>query len=98
MEIYPGDKFTRTVKVLWPDGPRWVDENTIKTWAYDAWYDHADYYRCNRCGKDILEKVDDCVHDADCTPIYTDNTPCPLSLEDCMAFLEDIGLVTFGKQ
>ena len=97
MEIYPGDKVTRTIKILWPDGPRWVPVATIMMWASDAYYNHADYYICNRCGQNTMEDKDWCEHDADCTPVWNNGTTEPRTLQESMDLLSDLGLVTFAK-
>jgi hypothetical protein len=70
---------------------------TVKSWAYDSWRNNADWYRCCACGMDAGVESQVCNHIADCTPVHTDGTSEPRSLEEAMAWLEDAGEVTFAK-
>lgn len=87
----------RSVKVLWPDGPRWVSAEQVKSWAYDSWYNNADWYRCCACGQNAATELEHCIHDADAKPVHNDGAPEPRSLEEAMAWLADTGEMTFAK-
>ena len=88
----------RSVRVLWPDGPRWVSAEQVKTWASDSWCNHADYNRCCACGQPVLTESATCDHYAADEPVYLDGTPRPRSLEEAMDWLSDTGEVTFARR
>jgi hypothetical protein len=44
-----------------------------------------------------MEDTDECMHDADYTPVWHGGTQAPKTLREAMDLLSDLGLVTFGK-
>jgi hypothetical protein len=85
----------RRVKIVYPER-RWVSAEQIKTWAHDSYHNNADWYRCCRCGGNSLTEGD-CAHEADCKPIYNDGRAEPITLEQCIEWLDSTGEVTFAR-
>lgn len=83
------------VKVLWPDGPRWIAEADVIGFAKDSYFNNAPRYRCTSCGGPSLVEGE-CLHD-DLEPIYDDGEECPSDLESAIAWLSDMGEFTFAK-
>lgn len=82
-------------KIIWPDR-RLVDADTLLMWGQDAYFNHADHYICDTCGQDT-RSLDDCLHEADCTPVWTDGTQRPTNDIEARELLDDLGVVTFGR-
>lgn len=86
----------RSMTVLWPDGPRTVDESTIRTWASDAYFNEAHHHLCSACRQRTTVEHAYCNHDGDSIPMYDPPRKRPVTLEECADFLDDMGLVTFA--
>lgn len=89
---------TRYVTILYPDH-RQVSEDTIKLWTSDSYYNNADWYKCMVCDGDMIREDTGCNHmESHGTPMYlNDDIMEPITLEDCINWLEDMGEVTFHK-
>lgn len=88
------------MKILYPDGPRQVDEETVLAWAWDSYANNADRLDCSQCGHDTRSDYDPtgCQHTGTATPVYFNPTPEPLTLEAAMDWLQDTGEATFAKE
>ena len=73
-----------------------VDENTIKEWAHDSYWNNAELYRCIDCGKSTRIKSD-CDYDK-YEPVYSNGEEKPVTFEDCIEWLSETGEVTFARQ
>jgi len=82
----------RQMLIIYPER-RIVTEDEIRVWAEDSYFNHADRYRCNRCGK-----TEECECVASRDPVYDDpDTRPPLTFAEQCDWLEDQGEVTFAR-
>lgn len=75
--------------MLAPNGPRQLDAGSIASWARDSYFEHADAHRCATCN--VLHRMDAgdvCDCDGQLIPAYDDGTVCPITLDECVAWLE----------
>ena len=57
----------------------------VKSWAYDSWYNNADWYRCCACGQDAANESESCDHAADAKPVHNNGATEPRSLPSFVA-------------
>ena len=89
------------VKILWPDGPRYVSPEKVITWASDSYHNNADWYQCQACDRDAAHcSCADVLEPApsEAAPRYHNDAVKPTTLEDAIAWLDETGEVTFARK
>lgn len=88
---------TDFIKILYPE-KRMVPVEKIITWASDGWFNSAPQYKCEACGQVGMPLTCECSEYSGCVAVWPEGETKPETLEDCIEFLSDLGVVTFAKR